>query len=144
MLVFFLLHSWLGFSIDIFNPIHRIIIIGFFVNIFHVFRRVVISIHFDESTKQFLVVYYQYFFQKRTVTVHYSTAGYLAYNTRTLSLFKNTPQSNELTNLHFYNGRKYIAKIVVSSGAWESNQLEEMVKLLIPFAHEYKMSPGMF
>lgn len=118
------------------------------VNIFEIFRRVVVNIEFNENTKQIHIEYLIWFFFRHKISVRYLSAGYLAYNKQNLlplnlSFFKKIPLEKGLSHLHFYDGRKYIARIVVHPKEWESQQLEEMVTILTPFAREYKMSPGL-
>ena len=107
--------------------------------LFDVFKRVVISVEFDAESKQISITYFHFFFIKRRVSFSYSTAGFLQYNS--FSFLKHKKLSKGLTDLHFYEERKYIAKVSVSPTGWSSEQLEEMHKVLSEFAHEFKMSP---
>lgn len=140
LLAYFLGYLFFDFLLDFPLIIHLILLVYFAVTIFDIFKRLVINIEFDESNKQIYITYYHYFFLLHKVTINYSSAGYLAYNT--FAFLESSQLSKGLTRVRFYDERKYIAQVVISPTGWHSDQLEEMTKILSGFAHEFKISPG--
>lgn len=121
--------------------LHLIIVIYTAVNLFSMFRRTVIAVIFDCENGAIRITYYHYFFRKHTVVFTCSKAGFLAFNHATP--LEPRKSCKELTELRFYDDRKYIARVVTSDKGWKSEQVVEMVDILEGFAHEFQVSPGL-
>ena len=139
LFVYFLTYIFFDFLLEIPLNVHLCIIVYFSITIFDVFRRIVTSVEFDDDTHKISISYYHMFFIYKTVVIDYSHVGYLKHN----NFYFLKSLSKGLTDLRFYNDRKYIAQVVVSQSGWNSDQLEEMVIILSEFAHEFQLSPGL-
>ena len=139
LLLYFLYYLYFDFLLDLPLMVHLFMFVFCIATLFDVFKRLVLCVEFDAESKQISITYFHFFFIKRRVTFSCSTAGYLQYNS--FSFLKHKKLSKGITDLHFYDERKYIAKVSVSPSGWNSNQLQEMHKVLSEFAHEFKMSP---
>ena len=95
-LTYIIIYLSFGFFFELSHEVILVIGVYSVVNIFEVFRRVVVSIEFDENTKQVHFEYFIWFFFRNRISVSYLSAGYLVYNKTNLlplnlSFFKKIP-----------------------------------------------------
>jgi hypothetical protein len=142
LLIYFFCYYFFDFAFDIPLSLQIVMYVYFVVTFFDILRRIVIAIEFDNENKRISISYYRYFFRLITVHIDYSRAGFLKHNT--FFFLPSSKLSKGLNQLIFYDDRKSIGQVVVSDTGWKSDQLEEMVSILEPFAHEFQLGPSMF